>query len=214
MHDATGRRARRPRLTALAAFTALLSLAACDVLPEGGTLPAAAEPVPARVDSILPIEEELHRFRAALPDTVTALAGGATSIDALVVGFLKALEARDASALGELVLMPAEFAWLYYPHTRFTARPYELSPAVVWFQLENYGSRGLNRALLRYGGRILDHAGHRCPVAAEVEGDNRIWSGCVIRHVGEAGDTADLSLFGGIIERDGRFKFINYANRL
>jgi hypothetical protein len=214
MNEVKARGARLPRLAVLAVVTALLSLAACDVLPEGGTLPAAAEPVPARVDSILPIEEELHRFRSALPDTAITLAGGATSMEALIARFTEALEARDVAALAELVMTPAEFAWLYYPHTRFTARPYELSPAVVWFQLENYGSRGLNRALLRYGGRPLDHAGHDCPAEAEVEGDNRIWSGCVIRHAGEAGDTADLSLFGGIIERGGRFKFINYANRL
>jgi hypothetical protein len=214
MHEVMERSSRLPGLAALAVATALLSLAGCDVLPDGGTRTAAAEPAPTRVDSILPIEEELHRFRAALPDTATSLAGGAASIDALLDLFTHALEARDVAALRELVMTPAEFAWLYYPHTRFTARPYELSPAIVWFQLENYGSRGLNRALARYGGRPLRHAGHSCPVPPEAEGDNRILGGCVIRHIGETGDTADVSLFGRIIERDGRFKFINYANRL
>lgn len=198
------------------------ALAACDTSPgRGGALPgwggalAATAHAPSHVDSIFPIEEELRRFRTALPDPATGLEGGTRSIDELVARFLDALEGADSEALGELAITPAEFAYLYYPHTRFTRPPYEMSPALVWFQLENYGSKGLNRALARFGGRPLDHTGHDCPADPEQEGPNRIWSGCVIRRIDPgSGDVASLSLFGGIIEHRGRFKFINYANRL
>jgi hypothetical protein len=183
------------------------------MLPKHGVA-ATTEREPVYVDSVFPIEEEIRRFREAVPDPVTTLERGARSIDELVARFLDALEARDVVALGELAMTSAEFIDLYYPNTRFTKRPYELSPALVWFQLENHGSAGLNRALTRHGGRAFDRAGHTCPAEPEREGDNRIWSGCLVRHADQAGDTLSLSLFGGIIERDGRFKFINYANRL
>lgn len=198
-----------------AALMVLGALAACDTSPGQGDALAATAHAPSHVDSIFPIEEELRRFRAALPDPATTLEPGAQSIDELVARFLDALEAADTDALGELVITPAEFAYLHYPHTRFTRRPYEMSPALVWFQLENYGSKGLNRALARFGGRPLEHTGYDCPVDPEQEGPNRIWSGCVIRRTDPvSGDAVSLSLFGGIIEHGGRFKFINYANRL
>lgn len=202
--------------TAVLAIVA--AVAGCDALPQGGAAvapAAAAEHQPVHVDSIFPIEEEIRRFRAALPDSAAALEGGAASIDELVARFLDALEARDLPALGGMAMTPAEFVYLYYPSTRFTRRPYELSPALVWFQLENYGSKGLNRALTRHGGKPLDSTGYTCPAEPEVEGENRIWSGCIVHRVDpESGDTTSLSLFGGIIERDSRFKFINYANRI
>lgn len=192
----------------------LAALTGCDALPKHGVAAATAERVPVYVDSVFPIEEEIRRFRETVPDSATTLQGGARSIDELVARFLDALEVRDVDALGELAMTSAEFIDLYYPNTRFTKRPYELSPGLVWFQLETYGSAGLKRALARHGGRAFDRARHACPAEPELEGTNRIWSGCVVRHVDEAGDTLSLSLFGAIIERDGRFKFINYANRL
>lgn len=196
-------------------LAAALGVAACDeVQPAQGLAAAAAEHGPAHVDSIFPIEEEVRRFRAALPDSAVRLEGGAGSRDELVARFIAALEARDVAALDRLVITPAEFAYLYYPHTRYTAQPYEMAPALLWFQLENYGSKGLTRALARYGGRPLDAVGHACPDEPLVEERNRTWPGCVVLRTTGAGDTTGLSLFGGILERDGRFKFINYANRL
>jgi hypothetical protein len=76
------------------------------------------------------------------------------------------------------------------------------------------GSKGLNRALARYGGRPLRAVGHTCPDSPQQEGENLIRHGCSIRRVDEKGDTVGTSLFGAILERDGRFKFISYANRL
>lgn len=88
-----------------------------------------------------------------------------------------------------------------------------MAPGLVWFQLGNYGSSGLNRALDRFGGRPLGHAGHACETAA-IEGPNRLLSGCVVQVSNEKDGERTLSLFGTMIERDGRWKFVNYANRL
>lgn len=192
----------------------VLLLAAAGGCEPAARAEAAAEPQPVHVDSIFPIEEEIRRFRAAIGPEPAALAGGAESREALVEAFVRALEADDLAALEALKLTVEEFAYLYYPHTRFTARPYELAPGLVWMQLENYGSKGLSRARARFAGRPLGYRGHACPDEPETEGPNRLWSGCVVRGADAAGEPVDLSLFGAILERDGRFKFVGYGNRL
>jgi hypothetical protein len=204
---------RNSRISGLALLGLVSLTVSCDDLRQHGPADASASQ-PVHVDSVFPLDEELRRFRAELPDSVASLEGGAGSVDALVAAFIAALENQDVRALGELVMTPAEFAYLYYPTTRFTSPPYTMSPSLVWFQLENYGSKGLNRALARYGGRPLRAVGHTCPDSPQQEGQNLIRHGCIIRRIDEAGDTVGTSLFGPILERDGRFKFINYANRL
>lgn len=174
---------------------------------------AAPGPSPVYVDSIFPIEEGIRRFKAELPDSAGALSGGAASAEALVGQFMAALEGRDVEALAQLAISPAEFIHLYYPHTRFTAKPYEMGPDLLWFQLGNYGSKGMNRALDRFGGRSLGYVDHACDEDT-IEGPNRLRSGCVVRVRDEDGATQTLSLFGQMIERDGMWKFINYANSL
>ncbi len=203
------------RVGALASTLCLVIVVAggCDIRGPG-TGNAAAQHVPVHVDSIFPIEEELRRFRAVLPDSVTTLEGGAGSREELVQRFVAGLEAADIDALSGLRITPGEFAWLYYPWTRYTHRPYEMSPQLLWFQLENYGGRGLSRALTRYGERPLGMVGHICPEEPTVQGPNRLWEGCLVRRVVATGDTVSLSLFGAILERDSRYKFINFANRL
>lgn len=170
-----------------------------------------AEPV--RVDSILPMDEEIRRFKAQVADPVTALAGGVASAEALVVRFMSALAVRDSVALTRLAITPAEFIHLYYEHTRFTAGPYQMSPHLVWFQLETAGGKGLTRALARFGGRPLGYVDHACD-ADTTEGPNRLRGGCVVRVRGASGTTESLSLFGPMIERGGAWKFVSYANRL
>jgi hypothetical protein len=204
---------KRAGRQSIGVFAFTFAVVACDPLGSGAVAEPAAE-LPVHVDSIFPIEEEIRRFRAELGDRVDELGGGARSRDSLVERFLVALEANDPAALLDLALSVEEFAYLYYPSTRYTRRPYELSPAIVWFQLQNYGSRGLTRALGRYGGRPLGSIGYRCHDEALVEDENRIWQNCVVERVDEVGEVEALSLFGAILERDGRFKFVNYGNRL
>lgn len=209
-------RTRDRRFVTIAPLLALATFVVAGCEPLDGRQPeddADAARQPSHIDSIHPIEEEIRRFREGV-EPVSTLAGGAASRDELVARFIEALQAEDIEALRALAITPAEFAYLYYPHTRFTHPPYELSPALVWFQLENYGGRGLNRALTRYGGRPLHSTGYECPDGPEIEGDNLIWTGCVVRiHHPDEGEER-VSLFGAILEREGVAKFVNYGNRL
>jgi hypothetical protein len=184
-----------------------------DTAPATVQVAAELEHQPTYVDSIFPIEEEIRRFRAQVGTRAERLADGASSRDELVRTFIDALEAEDRAAIGRLALTPAEFIDLYYPHTRFTRRPYEMAPQLVWYQLENYGSKGLSRALDRFGGRDLDFRGYACETAA-VEGPNRVAGGCVVDVLNIRGERVTTSLFGQIIEHGGVYKFINFANGL
>jgi hypothetical protein len=165
---------------------------------------------PSHVDSIFPIEEEIRRFRARVEGSADALTGGSASRDELVRRFMAALAAGERAAFDSMAISPAEFIHLYYPHTRFTRRPYEMAPGLVWFQLENYGSRGLSRALERFGGRDLNFSGYTCETLTE-EGPNRLHGGCAVQIQDHDRGSGSIPLFGQILERDGRFKFINYA---
>lgn len=180
----------------------------------GEGVAADVAPPAAHVDSVFPIEEELRRFRATLDDHPERLAQAAPDRDELIRRFVAALEAGDLPGLQALALTRAEFAYLYYPYTRYTRRPYELGPAIVWFEMQNYSGRGLSRALQRYGGRPLGVAGYRCPEDPLLEGENRIWTGCVVEHITAGGRTQALPLLGPILERRGEFKFLSHANRL
>jgi hypothetical protein len=210
------RRRQVARGSAQVWLMAALLTAACTPLGDTTDAPvmaAAGASAASHVDSIFPIEEEVRRFRAALPEPATTLTGGSTSRDELVARFIAALETRDTESLRRMVLTPAEFVDLYYPHTQFTTRPYEVSPQLVWFQLENYGSKGLNRALDRFGGRNLNVQGYDCE-SVVVQGPNRLSGGCVLQVMDDPGSARRVSLFGVILERDGLFKFISYGNSL
>jgi hypothetical protein len=141
-----------------------------------------------------------------------ALTGGASTRDALVARFVDALAAKDTAAFVEMLMTREEFGWLYYPHTRFTERPYELAPEILWLQIQNGSSRGVGRLLDRLGGTRLDVRDYRCRSVPLVEGPNRIWEECTVRVASPEGAPADVGLFGSILERDGLFKFVSYSN--
>lgn len=164
------------------------------------------------MDSILPIEEELRRFRDELGPTPNRLSGGAASRDALVGRFVEALAASDTAAFADMLMTRDEFGWLYYPHTRYTSRPYEMAPALLWFQIENGTSRGIGRLLDRLGGTSLVVPDYRCAPEPLLEERNRTWEDCVLRIDPPEGEPSEMRLFGSILERDGVFKFISYTN--
>ncbi len=166
------------------------------------------------VDSIVPIEEELRRFRADLPYEASVLAEVALSRDALVERFVDALARADLAALQSLVLDRSEFAFLYYPFTRYTHPPYELGPGLLWVQIQNRSSKGLTRALNRFGGERLRYAGHECNPVPETEERNTLWTNCQVSLLLPGGESYRGRLFGTILERGGRFKFVSYANAL
>jgi hypothetical protein len=164
------------------------------------------------VDSAIPIEVALERFRHGLARPA-GLTGGSKSREELVRGFVAALEARDTTALRCMVLRKDEFAWFYYPSSHFSRPPYELPPALLWFQMQGQSEKGASLLLSDRAGAALGYVGHDC-APERLEGENRIYGPCVLRRVTAAGDTVAERLFGRVLERGGAFKFVSYANKL
>lgn len=183
-----------------------LVAAACGNDGQAGRAQAAT-----RVDSAVSPEVELARFREGLP-APAELTGGATSRDALVRTFVQALESRDTSGLAALLLNRAEFAHLYYPFTPEAKPPYNLSPGLMWFMLEGRSRRGLTQALEQRGGQRLHFVGYSCTASGR-QGNNTVWTGCTVQRQAGSETMVEL-LFGPIIERDGRYKFVSYSNKL
>jgi hypothetical protein len=167
------------------------------------------------VDSLVSREEELALFREGLLDPPGgAFRGGAASRDELVRRFVGALEHRDTAALRELLLTRAEFAYLYYPTNPEARPPYDLSPGLMWFLLDGNSRKGFARALDERGGRPLRYVGYACEGGPGRQAANTVWASCVVRRLQAPGDTVAERLFGPIVERGGRFKFVSYANKL
>ncbi len=165
------------------------------------------------IDSILPIAEQLTRFREGLPATDT-LHNASASIDALLSRWARALSTRDTTELNAMILDRSEFAWLYYPGSKLSLPPYEAPPQLLWGQLLASSNKGAVGMLNRVGGKSLTVGALQCPAAPEVEGSNRLYSRCTVRLTPKGETPLEAQLFGTIIERDGRFKFIGLANSL
>lgn len=199
----------------LAAILLVLAMPAIGCTPsEPADAADSADAPAAMIDSALPIPELLARFRTATADTPTALAGGATSPELLARTLLTALAARDTAAVRALVMSRGEFAWLYYPDSKFTAPPYELGPDLVWIPLVAASDKGAGRLLARYGGRPLRLDALTCPDSATTDGRNTILGGCTVRFAVGDSSARDLRLFSSLLSRDGRYKFLSYANDL
>jgi hypothetical protein len=197
---------------------ALLSAACADAPAPAAARPPVQEAAPATpptaaqsgpVDSIIPNPEAQRRFREGLPE-VTALSGGSDSREALVRRFAEAVERQDTAALRAMVMSRAEFAYLYYPHTRYTRRPYELPPELLWFQVQQNSEKGIVRVLRRLGGSPLQVRSVECEEEPEKVGPARLWNRCLVQRA--AGEAGAQRLFGSIIELDGQHKFVSYAN--
>lgn len=165
------------------------------------------------VDSILPVGEELRRFRAAIGGPQTSmLEGGEKSRDALAAKFIRSLASNDTAALRSMVLTAREFGDLVYPESQYTHPPYQQPVGLVWSSIQNSGNSGFKRLLRRLGGMALQYEGLRCQAPAERMGDNVIWPRCILRAAEPGERIRDRRLFGSIIARHGRYKFVSYAN--
>jgi hypothetical protein len=193
---------------ALLAFA--LGLTACGDRTASGSQGGALT-IGSPVDSALPVEEALRRFRTGLSDP-GRLRGGAPSLPELVGRFLTLLEHRDSAGLAALAIDLREFAYLYYPTSIQSRPPNDLPPGLVWTMLQGQSREGLFHALQELGGRPLRYLDHTCQ--PRTEGVNTIWGYCTVRVIGSPADTLEGSLFGLVIERDGTFKFVSYANKL
>ena len=165
------------------------------------------------VDSILPSDEVLRRFRENLPVADT-LQHAAASRDGLVREFLKAVSASDTLTLNRLVLDRSEFAYLYYPTAAISKPPYEAPPQLLWGQILQASNDGLPRVLSRAAGQSLALSRVTCADSIVREGTNRLHNACTVTVGIGRGTPIEARWFGTIIERDGRFKFIGYGNAL
>ena len=165
-----------------------------------------------RVDSVIPWDSALARFRAPLPE-VTSLEPSAPSLGSLIDTFLVRLERADTAGLLALTMTPAEFGWLYYPTVPEARPPYDLAPDLMWFMIEGNGRRSLTTLLDERAGRPLHVLDWRCDPPKEW-GANRVHAPCLLTRLQAEGDTLTERLFGPIVERDGRFKFVNLAAKL
>jgi hypothetical protein len=164
-----------------------------------------------KIDSILPPGEALRRFQADLTP-VTELEAAPRGRDALVSKFIEALERADTAALEKLVLSKAEYGFLYFPTSVYSRKPYELPPDIAWLLNEQNGRKGSTRLLRRLSGHSLQFGGYKCGSPVREQG-NVFWRGCGVKYVDPASSRpVTRRLFGTIMERGERYKFLSYAN--
>ncbi len=197
-----------------AAWTlAALLLAAAWVVAAGAEPSAPRRDSAVAGDVLLPMSEMIRRFQEPLPRVDALGEGAAPSRDALVDAFVAAVRDSSAARLRSLRLDAAEFAWLYFPESRYTAQPYELPPETLWMLVDQNGRKGETRLLRYFGGNRLDVSGYTCEAEPRHEGPNAFWEQCTVTLRG-GGGPREMRLFGSIMERSGRFKFVSMTNDL
>ena len=182
---------------------------------DGTRAPAATDgkaAAPQHVDSVVPRDVALAQFREGTRQ-VDRFTGGATSRDALVQAWVKAVEANDTASLARMRISRDEFAWLYYPTAKQGLPPYDLSPSLMWFVVDGGSNKGEARLLQDRGGKPLHVVGYSCDPQSSVEGENTSWGPCTLKRVPTPGDTVEERLFGLIVERGGEWKFLSYKGR-
>jgi hypothetical protein len=191
---------------------AALAAAGCDRAAEAGTRPARAVAAPlTKIDSILPPGEALRRFQSALP-VVTEFADAPRARNRLVSEFITALERADTAALAKLRVSKPEYAFLYFPSSVYSRKPYELPPDIAWLLSDQNSEKGSTRLVRRLSGRDLRFDGYSCGISAK-EHENVFWRDCQVTYVDPASSVrVTRGLFGAIMRRDGRYKFLSYAN--
>jgi hypothetical protein len=162
------------------------------------------------VDSIFPIAEEIRRFNAGVVP-VDSLESPARTRNALVMRFAAALAQHDTAALTALLITRAEFGYLVFPESPYTQPPYKTKPGVIWTQLSSETQRGLARLLQRVGGTGVQVSALRCDERPERQGQNKYWRNCSVLKRDTSQRATRMRLFGPILERNGRAKFLSYS---
>jgi hypothetical protein len=206
------RATRMRRLLPLVTALAGLACAGCDgALEKGAAASAAVPPHGLAVDSIFPMPEMIARFQASVPRRTSAFdESAARSRDELVERFAAAVADNDAEALAALRLDVSEFAFLYFPSSRFAQPPLAQPPHTAWLMVEQNGLKGETRLLRSFGGRRLEIESTTCEEDPVVEGENRLFEHCRVH----LRDGSSLRLFGSVMQRDGRYRFVSMANEL
>ncbi len=194
---------RRPAIGALAVLFAVAATGCADKSP------------PKVVDVPIDRSAELAKFReeSGASTEPAALVGGAESRDALVRDFVAALATSDSAAFRRLMISGGEFAWFYYPGHPLVAPPYNMPPALLWMQIVQRSNKGLFRALERFSGAGLELVRWSCADAPKFRyGPSTVWERCTVQLRGGRAPADSLQLFGEILERNGRVKFVDYTN--
>ncbi len=165
------------------------------------------------IDSILPVEEMLRRFKLTVGGTpVTTLQHASAARDALVARFMTAVAAADSSALRDMSLNAREFADLVYPEGPNAKPPYKEDPALIWRTISNSSESGFIRLIRRRGQIPTKLVDYSCTGKTETQGKNTFISGCIVRVIDTTGETTSHRYFGSIIERGGQYKIVSYRN--
>lgn len=166
------------------------------------------------VDSILPLDEQLRRFRSEIPSRPDTLRHASRSIDQLVQRWARAVSTHDSLALNRMALDRAEFAWLYYPGSKLSLPPYEAPPQLLWGQILASSNQGAQHVLERFGGKRFTIEGVACGAPTDSTTSTIVYSICSVRVVTSSGHEDAARLFGSIVEHQGRFKFLGFVNSL
>lgn len=166
------------------------------------------------VDSIFPVEEQLRRFRDKIGGTpATTFSDASTSRDALIKRIVKDVAQQDTTDMRSALISAREFADLIYPSSPNFRPPYQQAPDIVWMMIQNRSQSGYLRVVRRRGEAALRLQRSECKEQPEVQGENKLWTDCVVHLVSARGDTSTQKWFGTIVERDGRFKLLSYRNQ-
>jgi hypothetical protein len=109
---------------------ACLSLAGCGAGSASEAEQARTMDSAGVVDSAFTPEEQFRRFTEGL-EVPAELAGGSASREALVRRYVDALQSHDTSAIRDMTLSRAEFAYLHYPGSPYARPPMRGSGAGV-----------------------------------------------------------------------------------
>jgi hypothetical protein len=166
------------------------------------------------VDSILPVDEEVRRFKATIGgEPVSWFAHASASREALVRRIVRDVARGDSVDLASAAVTPREFIDLVYPSSPYTHAPYRESPSMVWMQIANPSNAGFLRLIHRLGGQAFEYESHTCDKAGERQGKNRLWLDCTVRVITPRRETTTQRWFGTIIERDGEYKVMSFRNQ-
>jgi hypothetical protein len=99
-----------------------------------------------------------------------------------------------------------ELAYLVYPELPVSRAPYRQPPEIAWLLMQASTGGAISKLVNKAADRF-ELLGYRCAVAPEIEGAVTVTRGCVVR-VREDGTERELRLFGRIVERGGRWRFL------
>lgn len=134
------------------------------------------------------------------------------SRDSLVGALMASIAQNDSLALRNMTVNRAEYAYLYYPTSVYARKPYQLAPDIAWMLNSQNNAKGLTRLLARYGGQVLALERYECRTGI-TEKANRHSRDCTVTFTDQSRNKVQTQrLFGSIIERDGRFKVLSFAN--